>query len=180
MVSACPRVSSRAERLRNVENDACSSSQDQATRIRLWKCIRRKVLCRTYPRLKRAGYLDRFGKGVSRTRTRILEEREANRSGNESNGKYMLLTRRADPPVTLEGAQTYESPESRKALLKEELEKERRGKELVSFGFSASNACSGCIPLHHRSGSAIQKSPRVRRAMCSSNYRQGRRRIRIL
>lgn len=68
----------------------------------------------------------------------------------------MLLTRRADPPETLEGAQTYETPESRKALLTEELEKRKTGGELVSFGFSASNACSDCIPLHHRSGNAIQ------------------------
>ena len=45
-----------------------------------WKCIRRKVLCRKYQRLKLAVCLDTFGKGVSQTRTRIVGEREANMS----------------------------------------------------------------------------------------------------
>ena len=84
----------------------------------------------------------------------------------------MLSSRSEDLPARLEGPPTYEIPESRKALLTKELEKRKTGGELVSFGFSASNACNGWIPLHHRSGSAIQpeksSSPRVRWAKFSS------------
>ena len=83
----------------------------------------------------------------------------------------MLSTKTADLPAKFEGPPTYEILELRKALLTEELEKRKTGGELVSFGFSASNACSSWIPLHHLSGSAIQpdkSSPRVRWAKFSN------------
>lgn len=47
--------------------------------------------------------------------------------------------------------------------LTEELEKRVETRVFVSFGFSASNASGGWIPLHHRSQSEIQpemQSPR--------------------
>ena len=128
-----------------------------------WKFVRRKVLCRKYPRLTRAVYPDRFGREVSQTRTRIVGGKEVNRSGT-SQMTNICWSERADLPATLEGPPTYEIPESRKALLTEELEKRKTGGELVSFGFSASNAFGGWIPLHHRSESAIQpekSSPRL-------------------
>jgi hypothetical protein len=125
-----------------------------------WKCIRRKVLCRKYPRLTRAVYPDTFGREASQTRTQIVGEKEANWSGT-SQMTNICRTERVDLPATFEGPPTYEIPESRKALLTGELEKRKTGGELISFGFSASNACSGWIPLHYRSASAIQPSPRI-------------------